>query len=97
MLIAAVYSLKILEVVGIRGYHKQYFSPIKTYYQKEKWNPVIFSIESGNLQILKFFAEVLKVNMNVSLCNPVYSAEEQPVHLHHEESTCFGILVAIRL
>ena len=62
MLMAAVYCLGITEVVGIR---------------RQMRNPVLYAIERGQIDILKFFVEKLGVNIKLCLRDPSHTEEKR--------------------
>lgn len=60
------------------------------------WNPVLFAMASGNLSIVKYFVEHVKVNAKLCLRDPVHAGEWSEVSPAYEtRSKCFSVLVSI--
>jgi hypothetical protein len=80
---AAVYCQNITEVVGIR---------------RQMWNPVLYAIERGHLDVLKFFVEKLGVNIKLCLKDPSQTEEKQYFDFQWQQglSKCFAIRLAIK-
>lgn len=63
-------------------------------YCREEFNPLLFAIQFGNLQIIRFFIEFMKVNAQLSLRLPI-KRQDIGHKWHKEDSRCFALLVCI--
>ena len=83
MLMAAVYCLGVTEVVGIR---------------RQMRNPVLYAIERGQIDVLRFFVEKLGVNVKLCLRDPSHTEEKRQLDYKWQQglSKCFGLVLAIK-
>ena len=102
MMMAAIFSLGLSDVVGVRGFLKnktQTNIDTEGFQQcRQHWNPVLFAVEQGHLHIVKFFVEFLQINAKLSLCNPIKADTDNEIdHVwHHDNQKGFALILCVQ-
>ena len=65
---------------------------------KIMWNPVLFAIERGHLDILRFLVETIKINIKLCLRDPVHTDEQSEIVpiWQYGQAKCFAIIICIK-